>query len=361
MLTRTNLRLFALSALCAVALAADASTDESTTTRGPIAGYIPNQAASLVGAAFYLVSAAVMWLHFFRSGRPWFLVILPVGMTLMVAGFLLRFYYAMGENSTKLMWYISFYSLLLLAPCAFLATDYIILPRLGRAMGDQIASSAFLVPVRFLLKFFVCSDVVTFLIQMGGGGLMAGGDKDKSELGTKVMIVGLIAQLISFGFYTIVLSVFGWRVHRHYGHLVRPTQPWRFTRFNPLSSAPVSDWRLLFWILVVTCVGILVRSVFRTIESAQGHDGYLATHEGWFYLFDALPLWIAMSLFAYCWPTRVFDGLTLGEGISPFADRHATFARRASPVYDEVDGEEGHGKGYRQEAVALAPYDRPRR
>lgn len=53
-------------------------------------------------------------------------------------------------------------------------------------------------------------------------------------------------------------------------HLVRPTDPWRPTRFNPLSAAPVSDWRLLYWILVVNCVCIIVRSIFRTIESAQG-------------------------------------------------------------------------------------------
>ena len=63
----------------------------------------------------YLLSTCSMWLSFHRSSRPWFLVVLPIGMTCMVAGFVLRFYYAMGDNPTKLSIYLPFYALLLLS------------------------------------------------------------------------------------------------------------------------------------------------------------------------------------------------------------------------------------------------------
>ncbi|GAA5836184.1 hypothetical protein JCM9279_002219 [Rhodotorula babjevae] len=304
-----------------------------------------------------------MWLSFHRSGRPWWLVVLPIGMTCMVAGFVLRFYYSLDDNSTKLSIYLPFYALLLLSPCTFLATDYILLPRLGRAMGDEVASTAFLVPIRFLLRFFLWSDVTTFFIQMSGGGLMAAGSSKMSNLGTKIMLVGLIAQTLSFIFFTLILVVFGLRVYCDHMHLVRPTESWRLSRFNPLSAAPSSDWRLLFWILVINCVCIIVRSIFRTIESAQGHDGYLATHEGYFYLFDALPLWIAMTLLAYCWPPRIFDGLVLVDGVSPFSNRHAAFAQgrrtpedRRAMVYGQIDAEHD-GKGYAPESIKLGAYD----
>lgn len=74
--------------------------------------------------------------------------------------------------------------------------------------------------------------------------------------------------------------------------------------------------------MCATCVGILIRSVFRVAEFAGGYvyrfvgvlcyspdplhryNGTIATHEAYFYAFDTLPLWIAMSLYAVVWPAR---------------------------------------------------------
>jgi hypothetical protein len=39
-------------------------------------------------------------------------------------------------------------------------------------------------------------------------------------------------------------------------------------------------------------------------EFIQGHKGYISTHEAFFYCFDALPLWIAMTLYCSVWPPR---------------------------------------------------------
>ena len=57
-------------------------------------------------------------------------------------------------------------------------------------------------------------------------------------------------------------------------------------------KSPVRDWRILFWVLLSTCVGIVVRCVFRAIEYAGGYDSYLASTEVFFYVLDALPLWV---------------------------------------------------------------------
>ena len=98
---------------------------------------MPKQAPSIVAACLYLLSTCSMWLSFHRSGRPWFLVVLPIGMTCMVAGFLLRFYYSMDDNSTKLSIYLPFYSLLLLSvrrtPSLFVRTDLLLPAHLERA------------------------------------------------------------------------------------------------------------------------------------------------------------------------------------------------------------------------------------
>ncbi|GJN87451.1 hypothetical protein Rhopal_000400-T1 [Rhodotorula paludigena] len=193
-------------------------------------------------------------------------------------------------------------------------------------MGDEIAKKAFVLPVRLIVKFFLTADIITLLIQMSGGGLMASGG-DMASLGNKAMLVGLIVQVLTFSFFTLVLLIFGWRVHRRYSHLVHPNTPFKINRFNPFSIEPVSDWRVLFWILVITCVGIEVRCVFRILEGIGGHDSYLAVHEVFFYLFDCVPLWISMTLFAYVWPLRVIDGVAMEGSTTRFDSRHEVFRR----------------------------------
>jgi hypothetical protein len=84
------------------------------------------------------------------------------------------------------------------------------------------------------------------------------------------------------------------------------------------------DWTLLYGILLLTCVGYLVRtdrtlrtllltlpsqvrSFFRIAEYAQGYFGYLATHEGYFYALDALPIFLCIACFTVFWPPIIFD------------------------------------------------------
>jgi hypothetical protein len=91
---------------------------------------------------------------------------------------------------------------------------------------------------------------------------------------------------------------------------------------------------MVFYLMCMTCIGILIRSVFRIAEFAGGYveansnsyhlgwtmsvlsnalhryRGTIATHEGYFYAFDTLPLWVAMTLYCIVWPTRAFIGLS---------------------------------------------------
>lgn len=50
---------------------------------------------------------------------------------------------------------------------------------------------------------FVTCDVITFLVQCAGGGLLATADSDKSKanLGSHILVVGLALQVITFSFF----------------------------------------------------------------------------------------------------------------------------------------------------------------
>jgi len=68
------------------------------------------------------------------------------------------------------------------------------------------------------------------------------------------------------------------------------------------------DWRALAGALTVSCIGILIRSVYRTIELGQGFEGQLATVEAFFYGLDTLPLILAIAIYIPFWPGRFIPG-----------------------------------------------------
>ncbi|BGP23357.1 RTA-like protein [Rhodotorula toruloides] len=299
----TLLRLAAAAALAGPALAnGDVNTAFTPDGKLIIAGYLPSVPLSVVGLVVFGLSTLVLWSHFFRSMHARYMLVLTIGMLCMTLGFVFRILY--HGNPATLGMYILQTMFILLSPCAFLAMDYMLLGRLARALGDDAIKCLFIRPT-LISKVFVTSDIITFLLQAAGGGMSAGNSDSMRKVGPKLALVGLILQLISFGIFTLLLLVWGVRVQKR---LPRPIPRFRFSAFSVFSKESVEDWRPLFWVMCLTCVGIIVRSTFRTVEYSQGYYGYLATHEGYFYLLDALPLWLAMSLYCYFYPARFIDG-----------------------------------------------------
>lgn len=86
-------------------------------------------------------------------------------------------------------------------------------------------------------------------------------------------------------------------------YLVRRHSPEVWTR-DRHSRMWYSDWRALACAFLLSCAGILVRSVFRVVELSEGFKGALATSEGAFYGLDTLPLFVAVSAYVPFWPGR---------------------------------------------------------
>ncbi|KAF4575418.1 hypothetical protein EYR36_006777 [Pleurotus pulmonarius] len=181
----------------------------------------------------------------------------------------------------------------LLSPCAFIASTYALLGHLATYLdsGDLLP----LVSPRRITLAFVASDVITFLIQAGGGGLLASSRESKTiDLGNNMFLVGLILQLISFIIFSLI---FVWFLIRVY---IRRPDIWTFDSHKSWTN----DWRALSAAMAVTCIGILIRSVFRTAEKAEGFGGPLSTSETMFYALDTLPLFVAVAILVPFWPGR---------------------------------------------------------
>jgi hypothetical protein len=194
--------------------------------------------------------------------------------------------------------------LLLIAPALFAASIYIVLGRVILLVdGEQYS----LIRQKWLTKIFVTGDVISFLVQAGGGGIQGAGSLDLLHAGEKIIVVGLFLQLAFFGFFIVVAGLF------HY----------RFVKANPRSKmqSPLSNdtvqhanveahqlpWKRHLLALYIASALIMVRSIFRVIEYVQGNNGYLLRHEVFLYIFDALLMFLVMCLFNWVHPAEVTD------------------------------------------------------
>lgn len=127
---------------------------------------------------------------------------------------------------------------------------------------------------------------------------------DMHETGSNITIGGLVVQLLFFGFFVIVTTIFHFRIVRH------PTSKSQSDR----ELTRGDGWRQRNWItilvgLYLVSILILIRSIFRLVEYRQGYDGYIMTHEVFMYIFDGLLMWLAMVVMNIYHPAEI-----LGDG-----------------------------------------------
>lgn len=58
-------------------------------------------------------------------------------------------------------------------------------------------------------------------------------------------------------------------------------------------------------VLYVTNTLIMIRSIFRMIEYAQGNNGYLLRYEVFLYVFDAVPMFAVMVAYFWKYPDEI--------------------------------------------------------
>ena len=215
--------------------------------------------------------------------------------------------------------------LLLIAPALFAASIYIVLGRVILLVDGERYS---LIRQKWLTKIFVTGDVISFLVQAGGGGIQAAGTLELLHAGEKIIVVGLFLQLAFFGFFIVVAGLFHFRFVRanprskfessaqslnnaSYKAEARANDSPRSTQ-DEIPQHATDDANLLPWkrhmlALYVASALIMVRSVFRVVEYLQGNNGYLLRHEVYLYIFDALLMLAVMCLFNWIHPAEITD------------------------------------------------------
>lgn len=183
---------------------------------------------------------------------------------------------------------------LLVAPALFAASVYM---QLGRIVHMIDADRALFIRRTWLTKIFVCGDVLSFLMQSSGGGLLATGNIATVNAGNNIIVAGLFLQIIFFGLFVIAAAIFQLRLRR------MPTQ----------KSYQLPWYKKHMLSIYLVSAMIFVRSIVRVVEYLQGFSGYIITHEVYLYVFDALVMWAATVVMAYIHPGEVAAELRRSE------------------------------------------------
>ncbi|KAH7141253.1 RTA1 like protein-domain-containing protein [Dactylonectria estremocensis] len=251
--------------------------------------YNPSLAAAVVFVVVFSISALLHIWQIFRH-RTWYFIPFLIGCLFEAVGYVGRAMSAQQAPDFTMNPYIIQSLLLLLGPALFAASIYMVL---GRIIALLEAGELSVIRTNWLTKVFVLGDVLSFLAQSGGGGMLAKAkSSDDVKMGENIIIGGLGIQIIFFGFFMVVTLVFHRRIN------ARPT---------PKSYELAVPWRKLLYVLYATSFFILVRSTFRVAEYVTGSDGELQSTEYWIYIFDATLMALVALLFNWFHPSRVVN------------------------------------------------------
>ncbi|KAI4718192.1 RTA1 like protein [Aureobasidium sp. EXF-10727] len=245
--------------------------------------YTPSKSAATIACLVFIVVTLLHSWQLFRT-RTWFFIPFVIGGLFEVIGYAARAKSASQDPDYTLMPYILQSLFLLLAPTLFAASIYM---ELGRILDLTEGESRSLIKRKLLTKIFVLGDVLSFLAQSAGGGMLAQG----MSIGTKIIIGGLVLQLLFFGFFMVSAVIFHRRMASH------PT--------NKVLTMPL-PWKKHLLALYSGSIMILVRSLYRLLEYVQGGStGYIVEHEWMLYALDAALMLGTMVVFFWVHPSEI--------------------------------------------------------
>ncbi|KAM0191343.1 hypothetical protein ACHAPQ_008079 [Fusarium lateritium] len=246
-----------------------------------IYGYTPAFSLAVFAAAWF---ALFLVIHLFQTirYRSWYFITFPIGLLFEIVGYVARALSA-KKDPYHLLYFILNYFFIVTAPVFLAAGVYTILsaliPRLGRRYS--------FLPPKFILWFFITSDVIATVVQITGAALIGvrQSNRDDPTDANNILLGGLAYQVFSLSIFVMLTATFLFRARREVS-----------SRGNKLGLFCVA--------FAVATIMIYLRTCFRLAETAEGLGGNLSSNEIYFACLEFAPVALAVLLFAIWHPGR---------------------------------------------------------
>ncbi|KAL3443335.1 RTA1 like protein-domain-containing protein [Aspergillus insuetus] len=237
---------------------------------------------------FVVLFALTSVIHIWQMIRPrtWYMIPVIIGALFEAFGYVFRYISARQTPDWTMKPYAGQQVLILLGPALFAASIYMLLGRIIRMLNAYQISP---IRVSWLSKIFVLGDVISFMLQGGGGGILATAKTaHKSQMGQAMILSGLLVQIIFFGLFIMTSIIFHRRMLKTPLHQMGTSIPW------------IKYLRILYSISAL----IMIRSVYRVAELPKALI---------IYILDASLMLICCVVLNVFHPSKVVSGRQLND------------------------------------------------
>ncbi|KAF2641186.1 sphingoid long-chain base transporter RSB1 [Massarina eburnea CBS 473.64] len=274
------------------------------TVEGTLYGYRPNLAANSFFAAFFGL-CFVLNLGFGIKWKTWtYMIAMCLGCGAEVGGYIGRIImYNDIFSSTGFQLQIC---LLIIAPAFNSAAIYITLKHFVITYGTEWSR----LRPSWYTWMFITGDLISLIVQGSGGGLASTADAGSTlmDVGTNLMIAGVVFQVVVLGIFGLLLLEYSLRTYGHRDQLSHE------------ATAYLHDtkFRLFVGAIFVAYLSILTRCIYRIPELSGGWGSDLMRNEPEFIALEGAMIVLAIGVLTVFHPGFCFPvlGNTFGKRTS---------------------------------------------
>ncbi|SJL17058.1 related to RTA1 domain protein [Armillaria ostoyae] len=209
----------------------------------------------------------------------------------------------------------------IIGPTPLVAANFLILGAIIRILGPAYSR---LSPRAYSIIFVSC-DIISLVVQGGGGGIASSAsdrnDLEGAKLGSNVMLAGIVFQLVVITFYAILACEFLVRythnrpVSKLFARKKRSDSLVTLSSPNTPRGFMDTKIKIMIFALAFNTLCLFIRAIYRTIELADGWNGRIILTEVYFNVLDGAMVVLAIYTLNFAHP-GVLIGRTMGRNRS---------------------------------------------
>ncbi|TDL17127.1 RTA1-domain-containing protein [Rickenella mellea] len=257
--------------------------------------YVPTKSVCIIFLALFGLSGLLHIVEAFYFRMHWLLATAVLACVGEAIGWSGRYWSSLnwGREQTPFLMQIS---TTIISPTFLLAVYFVLLGRIILMLGPQYSR----LPPKYYLRIFCTVDVIALVVQAVGGAWASVAVDPRP--GGRVMLYGIIFQLVALIAYNALGAEFFWRFY-----FDRPTRS-RLNSLPPSQASSTSDispkqdinrlskrMQVLICGIVFSNTCIFIRGVYRTIELSDGWNGRIISTQVYFNVLDGAMILLATA------------------------------------------------------------------